>query len=42
MADKRMLIRIVGRKKRDVTEGWKEVHSDEFHVLYSAMNRMLG
>ena len=42
MADKRMLIRIFGCKRRDVTEGWKEVHSDEFHVLYSSLNRMLG
>ena len=42
MAVKRMLIRIFGCRKRDVTERWKEVRSDEFHVLYSSLNRIIG
>jgi hypothetical protein len=32
----RVLRRIFGPKKDEVTEEWRKMHSEEFHILYSS------
>jgi hypothetical protein len=36
--DSRMLGRILGRKRRETTEGWKELYKEQYHNLYSTPN----
>jgi hypothetical protein len=36
--ENRMLRRIFGRKRDDVTGGWKKLHNEELHGLYSSPN----
>jgi hypothetical protein len=33
-----VLGRIVGRKRDEVTGGWRKLHSDKLHNLYSSPN----
>jgi hypothetical protein len=32
----RLLRRLIGPKRDDVIEGWRELHYEEFHILYSS------
>jgi hypothetical protein len=34
------LRRIFGPKKDDIMGGWRKIHNDEFHDLYSSPNRI--
>jgi hypothetical protein len=34
----RVLRRIIGPKKNEVTEEWRKLHSEELHILYSFPN----
>jgi hypothetical protein len=34
--ENRMLRRIFGPKRDEVTEGWRKRHNEEFHSLYSS------
>jgi hypothetical protein len=34
--EKRVLKRIFGPKRNEVTEGWRKLHNEEFHNLYSS------
>jgi hypothetical protein len=34
--DGRVLKRIFGQKKHEVTEGWRKLHSEELHKFYSS------
>jgi hypothetical protein len=38
MFEKRVLRRIFGPKKEEVTGGWRELHNEELHNLYSSPN----
>jgi hypothetical protein len=33
-----MLRRILGRKRKEKTEGWKELYKEQYHILYSSSN----
>jgi hypothetical protein len=37
-----LLRRISGQKKKKVTEGWGELHNDQFHNIYSSYNIIMG
>jgi hypothetical protein len=34
--ENRVLRRIFGRKRDEVTEGWRKLHNEELHNLYSS------
>jgi hypothetical protein len=34
--ENRMLRRIFGKKRDEVTEGWRKLHNEELHNLYSS------
>jgi hypothetical protein len=36
--ENRMLKRIYGSKRGKVTGGWRNVHNEQFHILYSSPN----
>jgi hypothetical protein len=36
-----VLRRIFGPKRDDVTGGWRKLHNEELHNLYSSPNRMI-
>jgi hypothetical protein len=36
--EKRVLRRIFGPKRDEVTGEWKKLHNEEFHILYSSPN----
>jgi hypothetical protein len=36
--ENRMLRRIFGRKRNDVAGGWRKIHDEELHSLYSLPN----
>jgi hypothetical protein len=38
----RVLRRIFGPKRDDVTGGWRKLHKGELHNLYSLINRMIN
>jgi hypothetical protein len=38
MFEKRMLIRLVGPKRDEITQGWRELHNEESCNLYSLPN----
>jgi hypothetical protein len=38
---KRVLRRIFGPKRDEVTAGWRKLHSEELHGLYSSIIRMI-
>jgi len=38
MFENRVLRRIFGSKRDEVTEEWRKLHNDEFHDLYSSSN----
>jgi hypothetical protein len=39
--ESRMLRRIFVPKRDEVTGGWRELHNEELHNLYSSPNRMI-
>jgi hypothetical protein len=39
--EKRVLRRIFGPKRDEVTGDWRTLHNEEFHNLYSSPNRMI-
>jgi hypothetical protein len=38
MFENRVLRRIFGPKRDEVTEEWRKVHNEELHILYSSPN----
>jgi hypothetical protein len=38
MFENRVLRRIFGPKKDEVTREWKKLHNEELHILYSSQN----
>jgi hypothetical protein len=38
MFENKMLRRIFGPKRDEVTGGWRKLHTEELHVLYSSPN----
>jgi hypothetical protein len=38
--ENRVLRRIFGPNRDEVTGGWKKVHKEELHNLYSSLSRM--
>jgi hypothetical protein len=36
--ENKVLRRIFGPKRDEVTRGWRKLHNDEFHELYSSPN----
>jgi hypothetical protein len=34
--ENRVLRRIFGRKRDEVTGGWRKLHTEELHILYSS------
>jgi hypothetical protein len=36
--DNRVLSRIFGPKRDEVTGEWRKLHNEEFHILYSSPN----
>jgi hypothetical protein len=38
--EKRVLRRIFGSKRDGVTEGWRKLHNEELHNLYSSPNKI--
>jgi hypothetical protein len=38
MFDNRMLRRVSGPKRDEMTEGWRKLHNEELHNLYSSPN----
>jgi hypothetical protein len=39
--ENRVLRRICGPKRDEVTGEWRKLHSEELHILYSSTNRLL-
>jgi hypothetical protein len=39
--EKRVLRRIFGPKRHEVTGDWRKLHNEELHNLYSSPNRMI-
>jgi hypothetical protein len=35
------LMRIFGSKREDATVGWRKLHTEEIHKLYSTPNRVI-
>jgi hypothetical protein len=40
--ENRVLRRIFGPKKDEVTEKWRKLHNEELHNLYSSQKKLLG
>jgi hypothetical protein len=40
MSENRVLTRIFGPKRDEVTEGWRKLHNEELHNLYSSPSRI--
>jgi hypothetical protein len=41
MFENRVLRKIVGPKRDEVTGEWRKLHNEEFHALYSSLNIVL-
>jgi hypothetical protein len=41
MFENRVLRRIFGPKRDDVIGGWRKLHNEELHNLYSSSNRII-
>jgi hypothetical protein len=39
--ENRVLRRICGQKRDEVTGDWRKLHNEELHNLYSSTNRMM-